>query len=248
MFDQTFVEGRQTTRKPYTIVFSLFVQISTMCILMLVPLVYTESLPNAQLKSMLVSPAPPPAVPAPPPPAVKIATRAAPHLLNAHTLVAPTVIPKTVNPVNEIAAPDVSVFGGTGVDTNSNWSVTGILGSTVPTNAPPPVAPPSKSKAAPVPMRVGGVVAEANIIRKVQPIYPALARSARIQGTVEFSAVINKDGAIEDLQLIRGHPLLVNAAREAALQWRYRPTLLNGEPVEVITEIVVDFRLTPSSP
>jgi len=65
-----------------------------------------------------------------------------------------------------------------------------------------------------------------------------------VEGTVEFTATISKQGLIENLQLVRGHPLLVNAAREAILQWRYRPTLLNGEPVEVITDIVVKFALS----
>jgi protein TonB len=67
-------------------------------------------------------------------------------------------------------------------------------------------------------VRVGGSVAEANLIRKVRPTYPPLAKSARVQGTVEFTATISKDGTIENLQLVRGHPLLVNAAKEAVLQ------------------------------
>jgi protein TonB len=243
MFDQTFVERNRNTNKRYTIVFSLLLQISTICILVLVPLVYTQSLPNTQLKSMLVAPAPPPRSAAPPPAAVKITTRAEPRLLNAHTLLAPRVIPKTINPVNDIAAPDVSVFGATGADTNPNGGIPGILGSTT-ASAPPALVPPAKPKTASGPMRIGGVVAEANIIRKIQPVYPALARSARIQGTVEFTAIISKEGAIENLQLIHGHPLLVNAAREAVLEWRYRPTLLNGQPVEVLTTITGKFMLS----
>jgi protein TonB len=82
-------------------------------------------------------------------------------------------------------------------------------------------------------------------MRQVQPKYPPLAKSARVQGRVEFTATISKDGTIENLQLVRGHPLLVNAAKEAVLQWRYRPTLLNGQPVEVVTDIVVNFTLNP---
>jgi protein TonB len=78
----------------------------------------------------------------------------------------------------------------------------------------------------------------------VQPVYPALAISTRVQGIVEFTAVISKQGTIEHLQLVRGHPMLVNAAQEAILQWRYKPTLLNGQPVEVITDIVVNFKLS----
>jgi protein TonB len=93
-------------------------------------------------------------------------------------------------------------------------------------------------------MRVGGQVMEANLIHKVTPMYPPLAKSARVQGTVEFTATISKEGTIENLQLVRGHPLLVNAAKEAVLQWRYRPTMLNGQPVEVITDIIVNFTLS----
>jgi len=117
----------------------------------------------------------------------------------------------------------------------------GVLGGVG--SAPPP--PPPPKKAAPTgPVPIGGRVAEANLIRKVQPVYPPLAKSARVQGTVEFTATISKDGNIENLTLVRGHPLLVNAAREAVLQWKYRPTLLNGQPVEVITDIIVNFTLS----
>jgi protein TonB len=108
-----------------------------------------------------------------------------------------------------------------------------------PPGPPPPPAPKHTG-----PVRVGGNVAEANLIKKVQPTYPPLAKSARVQGTVEFTAVISKEGKIENLKLVRGHPLLVNAAKEAVLQWRYKPTMLNGEPVEVVTDIIVNFTLS----
>jgi protein TonB len=91
---------------------------------------------------------------------------------------------------------------------------------------------------------IGGRVAEANLIRRVQPVYPPLAKSARVQGTVEFTAIIGKDGNIQNLKLVRGHPLLVNAAKEAVLQWKYKPTELNGQPVDVITDIIVNFTLS----
>jgi protein TonB len=92
-------------------------------------------------------------------------------------------------------------------------------------------------------IRVGGNVQQANLIRKITPIYPPLAKQARIQGTVRFTAIIGKDGSIQNLQLVSGHPLLVPAAQDAVRQWLYRPTLLNGEPVEVITQIDVNFTL-----
>ena len=82
------------------------------------------------------------------------------------------------------------------------------------------------------------------LIRQVKPAYPPLARSARISGTVRLTAVIATDGTIQKLQVISGHPLLVNAALEAVRLWHYKPTLLSGEPVEVITEIDVNFTLS----
>jgi protein TonB len=84
---------------------------------------------------------------------------------------------------------------------------------------------------------------EGNLVRKVQPTYPALARSARIQGTVMLQAVISKQGTIENLIVLAGHPMLVPAAIDAVRQWHYRPYILNNEPVEVETQITVNFSL-----
>jgi len=87
-------------------------------------------------------------------------------------------------------------------------------------------------------------VQQAKLIRQVKPVYPPLARQARIQGTVRLTAIIARDGTIQELQVVSGHPLLVPAALEAVKQWVYQPTLLNGEPVEVITQIDVNFTLS----
>lgn len=84
---------------------------------------------------------------------------------------------------------------------------------------------------------------EGNLIRKVQPIYPALARSARIQGVVALQATISKEGTIKNLRVLSGHPMLTAAAIDAVRQWRYRPYVLNGAPVEVETQITVNFSL-----
>jgi TonB family protein len=86
---------------------------------------------------------------------------------------------------------------------------------------------------------------EWKLLYKVDPEYPPAALRHRIQGAVRFEAVIGKDGHIERLRLISGHPLLVRAAREAAQQWIYRPTLLQGKPGRVVTEIEVQFQLDP---
>jgi len=163
----------------------------------------------------------------------------------ANQLMAPKVIPKTINKIEEAAPPPdagMGVVGGTGEAGGAAGGVLGgVLGGVG--TAPPP--PPPPKKAAPTgPVQIGGRVAEANLIRKVQPVYPPLAKSARVQGTVEFTATISKEGNIENLTLVRGHPLLVNAAKEAVQQWKYKPTLLNGQPVEVITDIIVNFTLS----
>jgi protein TonB len=93
-------------------------------------------------------------------------------------------------------------------------------------------------------VRVGGNVQSANMINKVTPLYPPLAKQARIQGTVRFTALIGIDGTVEALQLVSGHPLLIQSAQDAVKQWMYKPTLLNGNPVEVITQIDVNYTLS----
>jgi len=95
---------------------------------------------------------------------------------------------------------------------------------------------------APTPVSKG--VQAAKLIRQVKPIYPQLARAVRISGTVRLVAIIGKGGSIENLQVSGGHPMLIPAAVEAVKQWLYQPTLLNGEPVDVITQIDVNFTLS----
>ena len=122
----------------------------------------------------------------------------------------------------------------------------GIIGS-VPSAAPPPPPPPPKKEekpATPQRIKIGGSVQQAKLVRRPHPVYPPLAKQARIQGTVKLSAIISKYGTIQHLEVISGHPLLVPAALEAVKQWVYQPTLLNGEPVEVQTQIDVNFTLS----
>ena len=133
----------------------------------------------------------------------------------------------------------------------------GVLGGIVgglPPAAPASVRPvatpastsnaPAASGDAPQTIRVGGNVQSANLIYQVRPVYPPLAKQARIQGTVKFNALIGADGSVKNLQALSGHPLLVQAALESVKEWLYKPTLLNGNPVEVITVIDVNFTLT----
>ncbi len=101
----------------------------------------------------------------------------------------------------------------------------------------PPPKPPVKR------VRQGGQFAAANIIKRVQPKYPHKARDAGIQGIVKLHVIIGKDGSVSQVEAISGHPLLIQAAIDAVRQWKYRPTLLNGEPVEVDTTIDIIFTL-----
>jgi TonB family protein len=128
-------------------------------------------------------------------------------------------------------------------------TVTSLL---TPPPPPPPPPPPSLPQAttiggiiAPQSVQVGGAIQAAKIVSKVNPTYPPLARQTHISGTVRLHAIIGKDGSVQQLEVISGHPLLLQSALDAVYQWRYQPTLLNGEPVEVDTTIDVIFSLNP---
>jgi protein TonB len=251
MFEQTFVGGQ--TSKPWTVAVSFLLQCLLIGVLVLIPLIYTDTLPRATLTSLLVAPPPPP--PPPPPPAaapVKV-VKVIPRQFDAGRLMAPKAIPKEIAMIKEEELPPpmsgaVGVVGGVpgGVPGGTPGGVIGGIIGSVPTAAPPP-PPPVKEAPKPVTpqrIRVGGNVQQAMLIKQPRPVYPPLAKQARIQGTVRFNALIGKDGTIQNLQVVSGHPLLVPAARDAVVQWVYKPTLLNGEPVEVATTIDVNFTLS----
>ena len=250
MFEQTFVDGTGKTKKSWTVSLAFILEIIAIGIFILIPLIYTEALPKTQLAAFLTAPPPPP--PPPPPPAaapVKV-VKVAPRQFDAGRLLAPKQIPKDIAMIKEEELPPPSasagVVGGVpgGVPGGAAGGVIGGIISSVPTAAPPPPPPKVEKPATPQRIRVGGNVQAANLIRKVTPVYPPLAKQARVQGTVRFTAIISKDGTIQQLQLVSGHPLLVQAAQDAVKQWLYKPTLLNGEPVEVVTQIDVNFTLS----
>jgi TonB family protein len=112
-----------------------------------------------------------------------------------------------------------------------------------PAAPPPPPATPGDSSTPPQRIRVGGNVQAQNLITKVTPVYPPLAKAARITGTVSFAVTIAKEGTVGNIEIVSGHPLLVPSALEAVKQWVYRPTLLNGEPVEVLTQVDINYTL-----
>jgi len=162
--------------------------------------------------------------------------------MDAGKLMAPKVIPKEIKVIKEEAEPDPGVVGAVGGVPGgvAGGSMGGVLGGVIGGigTAPPPPKPRPTG-----PIRVGGNVQAARIVNRVQPVYPPLARQTRISGTVRLHAIISKDGTIQQLEVMSGHPLLQQAALDAVRQWRYQPTLLNGEPVEVDTTIDVIFSL-----
>jgi protein TonB len=154
----------------------------------------------------------------------------------------PTKIPEKVQMIKEDEAPppvmSSGVVGGVpgGIPGGQMGGVIGGIISSAPV-AVPKVATPQR-------VRVSQGVTQGLLIRKIQPNYPPLARQARIQGSVLLQAEISKDGTIENLHLLSGHPMLAPAAIEAVKQWKYKPYILNGEPVEVETQITVNFTLS----
>jgi len=242
MFNDLVISGVNSTKtnKSWTVVVSTIVQAAILGILILIPLIYTEALPKGMLTTFIVPPPPPPP---PPPPAAAIQRIVKPvvHLIKNGQMMAPTVIPKKIEMIKEEAAPpDVGVSGGV-VGGVAGGSMGGVLGGIIGGvgGAPPPPPPPKSNR----PLRVGGNVQQANLLRQVTPIYPPIAKTAHIQGTVVLHAIISKDGSIEQLEYVSGPPLLMKNAMDAVRQWRYKPTTLNGEPVEVDTTVSVVFTL-----
>jgi protein TonB len=243
MFEDSLIEsgGKLKTKRGWTSIVSFAIQMGIIGVMVLIPLIFTEALPKGTTLFMLVAPPPPPP---PPPPAaapVRIVKQVQTDIINGE-LRTPTKIPKKIEMIKEDEAPppvmaSTGVVGGVpgGVPGGSMGGVIGSVLSSTPV-AVPKIATPQR-------VRVSSGVSSGLLIRKVSPNYPPLARQARIQGQVILQAQISKDGSIQNLQLISGHPMLAPAAIEAVKQWKYKPYLLNGEPVEVETTVQVNFTL-----
>ena len=107
---------------------------------------------------------------------------------------------------------------------------------------PPPPPPPPQGGASPQRIRIGAEVQQAKLVSQQPPVYPPQALQARISGVVKLNALIDKEGRVANLETISGHPLLVPAALDAVRHWVYQPTLLNGQPVEVLSQVNVVFQ------
>jgi protein TonB len=249
MFSDSLLEfGPQRKRKFFATTTSFIVNILVVVILLLIPLAFTEQLPRAQLLTFLVAPPPPP----PPPPPAAAAVQKVVHviqtdMLSTGQLRTPSKIPQKIEMIKEEEAPPPMPAGGGvvgGVPGGiPGGQLGGVIGGIVSATSNL-AAVPKLSSAAPQRIRISQGVTKGLLIHRLEPSYPPLARAARVQGEVLLSAVIDTNGMIQNLQLISGHPMLVPSAIAAVKQWRYKPYLLNGQPVEVETQITVIFSLS----
>jgi protein TonB len=249
MFNDTFLDGRAESRRPWTIAVSFLAQTLAVALTILASLLTTGDLPARQWMTHLLAPppAPPAALPAERP---RVAPRPEPvPRFDESGLMTPTVIPQEiaviVDPPAEMAfsGPRVSgVVAVPGAVPGTGNDVLAQLGA-VREAPPPPVIPEPAGRQPQKPLLVSSDLQSARLIHRVEPAYPALARQARVSGVVRLEAVIGEDGTIRQLRVLSGHPLLTPSARDAVSQWRYRPTLLGGVAVPVLTRIDVNFKL-----
>ena len=241
MFAESLLETSwaHRSRRSWTTLTSFGVQAVVIGLLLLIPVLQTVGVPLGRALPTPISwGAPPPARPPVPREHINVLNQSN---FADNRLIAPPSVPHTIAMINEsVPPPQVSYDGTSGVEGGTgNGAPDGIwksLGSTRP--ALPMPAPPPTVRA----FRTS-LMLEGSLIRRVQPMYPPLARTARIQGSVVLAAVISKEGTIEHVQALSGHPMLVPAAVAAVSQWRYRPYILNGEAIEVDTQITVNFIL-----
>jgi len=207
--------------------------------MILIPLMFTEALPKTQLMTFLVAPPPPP--PPPPPPAAVVKVKQVETDIVNNQLRTPTKIPKKVEIIKEEEAPPPQMAGVVGGVPGGvpGGSLNGVMGGIISST---PVAVP---KVAVSRVRISQGVTQGMVLKRVQPTYPQMAKIARVQGPVVLAAIIGKDGTIQNLHVVStASPLLNQAAIDAVRQWRYRPYILNGEPVEVDTTVTVNFTLS----
>jgi periplasmic protein TonB len=245
VFEQSLLINHDNKR-PWNFLVSLSAELLIVSLALLIPLLYRDHLPEFHWRDITVGPAPLP----PPPVAPAVANN------RPSTGTTPTFAPRPVfhwnagmaqHPVasgvelTTEAPPSLGIGPGVGGATNN-------IGTYMPNYVagPPPTRPPSTVQTPPAaPVVMGGDVQMAKLVRKVIPEYPQIAKSARISGVVRLIGTIGKDGTIQNLQVVSGHPMLARAALDAVRQWIYKPTLLNGNAVEVIAPIEVTFTLAP---
>ena len=239
MFADALLDSHHQSRRGWATLTSFGIQAIFIACLLLLPLLYTQVLPQMrETPHSLIAPygntapqQPTPSQPSVGRPSIFVAPRpnALITLQQVHTT---TGSGSDIEVPNVPISPDGYSHAGPGYpDGVRHWIDQAAVHVT-----PPPavtVRPP----------RISAMM-EGSLIHRVDPVYPALAKAARVQGTVMLAAVIGTDGNVQKLQVLSGHPLLTTAAIDAVRQWRYRPYVLNGSPIEVDTRITVNFILS----
>ncbi|HMH08716.1 MAG TPA: energy transducer TonB [Terriglobales bacterium] len=249
LFEHILLEtsGEQRNRRRFATLLSVVLQCFLVAVLILVPLWFTDVLPKQQLVTFLVAPSPPPPPPNPaaPAPAIVRVVKPTSDIMNGQ-LRTPDRIPNKVQMIREEEAPPSLNVTGEVVGGVPNGilggQLGGVIGGIISSTSKLAVVPEPKAAIAKR-VRVSQGVSQGLLIYRVEPKYPPIAQQAHIQGIVILTAVIGKDGIIQRLQLVSGHPMLATAAIDAVKQWRYKPYLLNGQPVEAETTVAVTFRL-----
>ena len=243
MFEDSLFASNSVSnpRRGWTALTSFFVQTLFIGVLVALPLLFTEALPLTHLSDYLT--VPPAAAPPDTAEVIHPSTRPPDTNMYEGRLLQPAQIPPNVirvtddhPPVSAFADPN-GVYGSPNTGNPNSGFMTTLLN-----NIHPSVAHPSVANSKPVIVSRG--VSEGLLIHQVKPTYPHLAIITHTQGEVILQAVIGKDGSIQNLRVVSGHPMLIKAAVDAVQQWRYRPYLLNGEPVEVETQVRVTFTIS----
>jgi periplasmic protein TonB len=244
MFEQSLLLDHAAGKKTGALAASLTLQALAVGVMIAIPLIFSDRLPNVPriIPIDFMPPSPPP----PPQPVQATASSSASRVRSGPARI---FTPSTrivdlsqIPDVGFVEAPPGYATASEGVPGGTGLApmIGQLFHETFP-QPKPSVAEPAKIPTKPT--VVGGDVQAAKLLKKVIPAYPPLARQARVSGTVQLVGVIARDGTIQQLQVVGGHPLLVKAALDAVRQWIYRPTLLNGQAVEVIAPIDVIFTL-----
>jgi periplasmic protein TonB len=239
MFEDALMESsnRIKTRSRYWSLLAVLINCGVLIALIIWPLLHPDALPVQIMAALLVAPSPPP--PAPLAQVTQPRLQAQSELLD-NQIQAPSKIPKDFKLDKEVASSPptmTGVIGPEGIADGTRGGSLNDLFSRIGTG-PAPVKPPT-----PRTLSIPSRLMAGNLVDKTVPQYPTIAREAHIQGTVVLQATIAKDGTIQNLRVINGPPMLQQAAIDAVRSWRYKPYLLNGEPVEVETTVNVVFNL-----
>jgi periplasmic protein TonB len=229
MFEQSLLESASVaaTRRGLATSISALAQLTLLAIAVLLPMIFTQHLPILRPQLVIPLPTPhytPPEIERTPEPATTTSAS------NAPAIVVENNFPRVRSLGTDTLVPDPQVTFPHGGTTSPNYDLP--LGN----------AAPNANLRGPGPLIVSHLN-EGTIVRRVQPVYPPLAKLARIEGEVQLEAVISRTGRIENLRVLSGHPMLATAATDAVAQWQFRPYILNGTPVEVVTRVTVEFKL-----